>query len=305
MPIGSITWARLAGDTIHPEDDRYKINASPNCFKLLGKGRASDYFLEDTLHKPKYRFRTKEEMIQIGRWTKSSNIDGGAPDFWSSSGVMNEYLGIELTEDQEKYFLLAKQYQEKAGTASFSFNVGPWTFRTWNCIEIDTKEKFQEMKPQSLELVESLVQTKETKDSVPTSSTMNFEYQSKYRFKVKEEFIKDEKWITTRSGGIPNSWSPQMDVYLGKKITKELDLTLIGLENSKSVRKVKYNGWTFDVQDFIESSIIPDYKLLEKERDSVSRSTASMKYQETKEKITKTRITTDGVTVESTINITI
>lgn len=40
----------------------------------------------------KYRFKTKEEFIEEGRWQH----DYGVPDFWNRDGIMNHFLGQKI-----------------------------------------------------------------------------------------------------------------------------------------------------------------------------------------------------------------
>jgi len=84
---------------------------------------------------------------------------------------------------------------------------------------------------------------------------------AKYRFKTREEFISDRKWLE-REGlhvdGTPLHWSSfgEMNHYLGKKVSLEGQEAIENYLEEKSSR-ISFDGWSFKEWNFIEANVIP------------------------------------------------
>lgn len=92
----------------------------------------------------KYRFKTKEEFIKDGLWDSFGNT----PIHWASSGNMNKYLGIDISDDFIKDI---EKYE--------SFYINLWTFRANNCILKTPVIKFN--KGDSIKVVSTIASYKE------------------------------------------------------------------------------------------------------------------------------------------------
>ena len=68
---------------------------------------------------------------------------------------------------------------------------------------------------------------------------------SKYRFKKREEFIRDGLWNDTYNCPDKWTWGGQMNKYLGKDVPDEFNVQCDDNE------KVKYDGWLFQNTDYV------------------------------------------------------
>jgi len=71
-----------------------------------------------------------------------------------------------------------------------------------------------------------------------------------YRFKTKEEFIKDGLWISDYhlpEKGFPEKWNDEgeMNKYLGQEIPKNYNSTL------KMNKPIRMDSWSFSVDDYV------------------------------------------------------
>lgn len=139
IPVGSVTWVRRFDETDDStliEDNAYEINFDTKCFRLIKVGLYSKDAPQLEAYNPviKYRFKTKEEFIEEGRWIhrESGGRDGGHPENWASDGGMNNYLGKTVSYGGHAAI---ETFKERGGMYRISFD--GWSFREWNFIGVD------------------------------------------------------------------------------------------------------------------------------------------------------------------------
>jgi hypothetical protein len=69
-----------------------------------------------------------------------------------------------------------------------------------------------------------------------------------YRFKTKEEFIEDDKWVIKDSYEFPMYWNnvERMNTYLGQPIPEIFN------ESIKKGKSFSYNFWNFNSDNCVE-----------------------------------------------------
>jgi hypothetical protein len=93
----------------------------------------------------KYRFKTREEFEDDGRWIEIYDGDG-TPQTWNDHGDMNHFMGQDIPDTFIKQIEQGKD-----------FNYDDWSFRAIDCIansielsEEETKEILKQVKNNSL-----------------------------------------------------------------------------------------------------------------------------------------------------------
>lgn len=107
IPVGSLTWCYKwngKDESILLEDNRYGVNFHPDCFRFIRHDSYGEEELQSTSKNvdKEYRFKTKSEFIDIGKWWNSMPANAGYPSNWASGLEMNHYLGKLLTKDQQE-----------------------------------------------------------------------------------------------------------------------------------------------------------------------------------------------------------
>lgn len=149
IPIGSLTWCyNWSGKnvSIFLEDNRYGVNFHPNCFRFIKHecyGEEKIQFTSKNTDK-EYRFKTKSEFIDIGKWNIMSD-NTGYPSKWASGLEMNHYLGKLLTKDQQE--VVKNMLESKRSQVIFD----GWTFFNWDFIELKPEYVSQ---PREMQVVE-------------------------------------------------------------------------------------------------------------------------------------------------------
>jgi hypothetical protein len=126
IPIGSLTWCynwNGKDESILLEDNRYGVNFHPDCFRFIKHESYGEQEIDDlrTITEKMYRFKTKFEFIDIGKWN-SRPENNGYPERWASGLEMNHYIGKLLTKDQQEVV----KDMLKTGKSQVTF--GGWTF---------------------------------------------------------------------------------------------------------------------------------------------------------------------------------
>lgn len=126
IPVGSLTWCynwNGKDESILLEDNRYGVNFHPDCFRFIKHESYAEQEIDDlrTITEKMYRFKTKSEFIDIGKWN-SRPENNGYPERWASGLEMNHYIGKLLTKDQQEVV----KDMLKTGKSQVTF--GGWTF---------------------------------------------------------------------------------------------------------------------------------------------------------------------------------
>tara|TARA_R110000851_G_scaffold305835_1_gene463987 strand:- start:4211 stop:5833 length:1623 start_codon:yes stop_codon:yes gene_type:complete len=195
---GSLTWVKKSqysfdkNHSICIEDNRYGVNFDYSCFRPVDlKGKTVTASVTVTL--PKYRFKSKGELMSIAMW----DYELGCPAGWGTN-KHNIYLGKtvlgEHTKDLEKGI---REYIIKG-------------------FEIPSSRVFssggEEIVAHETEKMERLYK------SLP-----------KYRLKTEEEFKQESLWHTL---GLPSGWGNDLKVntHLGKGLPSSLTKKCDNLE---------------------------------------------------------------------------
>lgn len=134
IPVGSLTWCynwNGKDESILLEDNRYGVNFHPDCFRFIRHESYGEEEIQSTSKNvdKEYRFKTKSEFIDIGKWNSMPD-NAGYPSKWSSGLDMNHYIGKLLTEDQQE--VVKDMLESKRSQVTFD----GWTFFNWDFIEL-------------------------------------------------------------------------------------------------------------------------------------------------------------------------
>jgi len=134
IPVGSLTWCynwNGKDESILLEDNRYGINFHPDCFRFIKHESYGEEEIQSTSKNvdKEYRFKTKSEFIDIGKWNSMPD-NAGYPSKWASGLDMNHYLGQLLTKDQQE--VVKDMLENKKSQVVFD----GWTFFNWDFTEL-------------------------------------------------------------------------------------------------------------------------------------------------------------------------
>ena len=134
IPVGSLTWCynwNGKNESILLEDNRYRVNFHPDCFRFIRHESYGEKEIQSTGKNvdKEYRFKTKSEFIDIGKWNSMPD-NAGYPSKWSSGLEMNHYLGKLLTKDQQE--VVKDMLENRRDQVCFD----GWTFFNWDFTEL-------------------------------------------------------------------------------------------------------------------------------------------------------------------------
>ena len=134
IPVGSLTWCynwNGRDESILLEDNKYEVNFHPDCFRFIRHESYGEEEIQSTSKNidKEYRFKTKSEFIDIGKWN-SMPANTGYPSKWASGLEMNHYLGKLLTKDQQE--VVKDMLENKRSQVIFN----GWTFFNWDFTEL-------------------------------------------------------------------------------------------------------------------------------------------------------------------------
>lgn len=135
IPVGSLTWCYNWNDkreSILLEDNRYGVNFHPDCFRFIKHESYGEEEIQSTSKNvdKEYRFKTKSEFIDIGKWN-SMPANAGYPSKWASGLEMNHYLGKLLTKYQQE--AVKDMLENRRDRVNFD----GWTFFNWDFTELE------------------------------------------------------------------------------------------------------------------------------------------------------------------------
>jgi len=132
----------------------------------------------------KYRFKTKEEFEEVGKWiddSYSSSLDG-YPQQWCDSGDMNKYLGMDVPNKYNRR--IEKEEQ---------FGMDGWTFEPDECI---LKEE------EIVDITEVIEQVKQlNQNSLKTKKKMTTKTKNAVKNPVAEKFVFMDKTVSILNVG--------------------------------------------------------------------------------------------------------
>lgn len=134
IPIGSLTWCygwSRTDESVLLEDNRYGINFHPDCLRFIKHEFYGGQEIQSNSKNAdkEYRFKTKSEFIDIGKWNSMTD-NNGYPLNWDSKLRMNHYIGKALNKYQQE---LVKKMLENGNDQVF---FDGYSFYGWDFMEL-------------------------------------------------------------------------------------------------------------------------------------------------------------------------